>query len=816
MDKIAIVVINGTTREFDKQYHYIVLESLAGCLLAGMRVIVPFGGGNRMKEGYVFGFVESSDYKNLKCIKKIIDKKPVLTQALIELAVWMKHQYFCTYSAAIKCMLPAGIGVKSLRVVKLLNAVQGLPPSKQAIIDTLTSNENELEAGELKKLCGVKSAFNSHIKALEATGIISVNEQYSVAVREKTIRVATLAMPASEVLEDIENGALKRIQQIRVLEMLLENEYIAVADIVRFAAVSPSILDTLRKLGYIYYKDMEVKRDPLKHRSIVATEPMTPTEEQAAALEAACTAVDRDAFSEMLLHGVTGSGKTEVYLQLIWHVLGQGRQAIVLVPEISLTPQMVDRFRGRFGNQVAVMHSRLSPGERYDQWRLIRDGAVRVVVGARSAVFAPFENLGIIIIDEEHETSYKSETTPKYSAAQIAIRRCMYDKALLLYGSATPSVGTFQRTVDGKVGLAVMKERTNALVMPKIEVVDMRRELEEGNRTIFSSRLSEEIVKNIKAGQQTILFLNRRGYASFILCRSCGIRLKCRYCNITMTYHSNDNRLICHYCGYTIKLPSTCPKCGSSSIRQFGTGTQKVEEDLQKHFPGCSVIRMDMDTTTGKHSHEEILDAFREKNINILVGTQMIAKGHDFPNVTLVGVLAADSLLGIDDYRASERTFQLLTQVAGRAGRGQLPGRAVIQTYNTEDYSITSACGYDYQAFFRQEIDIRKRLGYPPFTNIACVVVSSVNDKLAFDKARGTREYLVSQIKADTGDELMPGPVRAPISRLRNRYRWRLVIKCDSVDRLVEMLTAASDEFHRSKGKYDVDLSMDINPASMM
>lgn len=816
MDKIAIVVINGTTREFDRQYHYLVPESLTDGLLTGMRVIVPFGKGNSPKEGYVLGFVESSDYKGLKSIKKIIDDKPVLSQALIELAVWMKQRYFCTYSAAIKCMLPAGIGIKSLRVVKLLNAVKGLSPSKQAIVDTLAANESVLEAGELKTLCGVKSGFNPHIKALEATGIVSINEQYSVAVREKTIRVTSLAMPASEVMEDIENGALKRIQQIRVLEMLLENEYIAVADIVRFAAVSPAVLETLRKLGYIYYRDIEVNRDPLKHRDIVATKPLTPTEEQAVVLEAACAATDSATFSEMLLHGVTGSGKTEVYLQLIQHVLEQGRQAVVLVPEISLTPQMVDRFRGRFGDKVAVQHSRLSPGERYDQWRLIKSGAVRVAVGARSAVFAPFEKLGIIIIDEEHETSYKSETTPNYSAAQIAARRCMYDGALLLYGSATPSVETFQRAMDGKIRVVTMKGRTNALVMPKVEVVDMRRELEEGNRTIFSARLSEEIAKNIAAGQQTILFLNKRGYASFILCRSCGIRLKCRHCNITMTYHLNDNRLICHYCGYTVKLPSTCPKCGSSAIRQFGTGTQKVEEDLQKHFPGCSVIRMDMDTTTGKRSHEEILDAFREKNINILVGTQMIAKGHDFPNVTLVGVLAADSLLGMDDFRASERTFQLLTQVAGRAGRGQMPGRVVIQTYNTEDYSITSACGHDYHAFFRQESDIRKRLKYPPFTNIACIVVSSANDRLAYEKARETSVFLASQVKADAGDELLPGPVRAPVSRLRNRYRWRLVVKCESVERLAHILAATSDEFQRNKGKYDMDLSMDINPASMM
>jgi primosomal protein N' (replication factor Y) len=394
--------------------------------------------------------------------------------------------------------------------------------------------------------------------------------------------------------------------------------------------------------------------------------------------------------------------------------------------------------------------------------------------------------------------------------------RCRYDGALLMYGSATPSTETYQRAIDGKIKLAVMRGRANAMQMPKVRIVDMRKELELGNRSIFSSELSEEIEKNINAGQQTILFLNKRGYASFVLCRSCGIRLKCRYCNITMTYHSVDDRLICHYCGYTVKMPAVCPKCGSNHIRQFGTGTQKVEEELRKSFPGASVIRMDMDTTTGKHSHEEILDAFREKNINILVGTQMIAKGHDFPNVTLVGVLAADSLLGMDDYRASERTFQLLTQVAGRAGRGQLPGRVVIQTYNTEDYSITTACSHDYATFFKKESQIRSRLHYPPFTGIGVAVVSSVNDKMAFTRAKEVCGFLASKLDTEEGDELLPGPARAPLSRIRNRYRWRVIVKCSSEERLVVIFCELSDHFVKNKDKDDTDLSIDINPVSMM
>ena len=825
MGKIAVVVINGTTRDFDREYHYLVPEEFRSSLEAGMRVIVPFGRGNRPKEGYVIGFADSSEFDGLKEIKKVIDRKPVLMPSQIDLAVWMKRRYFCTYSQAIRCMLPPGTDVRSLQVVELASKgfdelpdeeCSKLPPGIKLLIDLLRSNDGCLGYDELKALYGSRSNFGRHIKELEDLGIIRITEQYSTAVRTKTVRAACLAMPPEEVSSDIETGVIKRIQQIRVLEMLLENEYIAVSDLVRFAGVSPSVLDTLSKYGYISFVDLEVKRDPLKHRQVEPTKPLEPTREQKPVLDNIKALIDGGGFHEVLLHGVTGSGKTEVYLQLIQYVLDKGKEAIVLVPEISLTPQMADRFRGRFGPLVAVMHSRLSPGERYDQWRLIRDGGVKVVVGARSAIFAPFDKLGLVIIDEEHETTYKSEITPKYSAAQVAARRCMYSGALLLYGSATPSICTYQRAVEGKIGLAVMKERANEMVMPSVTIVDMRKELELGNRTIFSSLLSAEIEKNIASGQQTMLFLNKRGYASFVLCRNCGVTLKCRYCSITMTYHAAEDRLICHYCGYTIRMPSVCPDCGSSHIRQFGTGTQKVEEELHRHFPGASVIRMDMDTTTGKHSHEEILDRFRNENINILIGTQMIAKGHDFPNVTLVGILAADSMLGIDDFRASERTFQLLTQVAGRAGRGSVPGRVIIQTYNTEDYSITAASRHDYEAFFRQELQIRRRLRYPPFTHIAMAVVSSVNDRLALSKARDAYNFLAARIDRDAGDEMLPGPVRAPIARMRNRYRWRVLVKCNSTSRLCAVLSRLADHFMKTRGSSDVDISIDIDPVSMM
>lgn len=815
MSKIASVVICNSTRQFDREYHYKIPGHLSGIIKPGIRVIVPFGRADRLKEAYVFQLLDSTGMDELKEIRKVVDEKPVLSSQMLSLAAWMKDRYICTYSDVIKCMLPSGIGLNSLRIVKFESGKEGLKPNEKVILDALTDAGNECEYNELQSRTGIKG-FSKYLKDLEKAGVISVHEEFSSRIREKTVRVAYLALPVEEVVDEIENNRIKKIQQIRVLEMLAENEYISVTDITRFAGVSGSVLDTLKKYGYIDFRDIEVKRDPLRNVRVEKSEPLKPTVQQKEIIEKVKLHLDNKTFSEFLLHGVTGSGKTEVYLQLIRHVIDMGRQAVVLVPEISLTPQMVERFKGRFGEDVAVLHSRLSLGERYDQWRLIKENRIKVVVGARSAIFAPFDDLGIVIIDEEHENSYKSEITPKYHAAEIAGKRCMQENALLLYGSATPSVERYYQARTGKITLLELNERANRMEMPQVDLVDMRNELNNGNRTIFSRRLKEEMDLNIRAGQQTILFLNRRGYASFVMCRSCGFPVKCLNCNITLTYHAHDDRLICHYCGYTIKTPSVCPKCKSSHIRHFGTGTQKVEEDIRKHFTGASVIRMDMDTTTYKNSHEEILKAFREKNINVMIGTQMIAKGHDFPNVTLVGVLAADSLLNMGDYRASEKTFQLITQVAGRAGRGSLPGRVVIQTYNTEDFSILTACRHDYIAFYDQEIKLREKLDYPPFTNIAVVVLSGVNDRLAFQSAKEFRTELLGLFGRREGSPDVLGPARSPISRIKNKYRWRIVIKCKELDKLISVLREAADGYYKYKEKSTVDLSIDINPVNML
>ena len=763
---IASVVLNNATRAFDKEYYYLIPMDLTGKIKPGIRVMVPFGAGNRPREAYVidvFPFNNSScdernsyneyattiDVSQLKDILRPVDEKPVVDRDMLKLAAWMRERYICTFGDAIKCMYPAGKGAK-----------------------------------------------------------------------EKTLKAAYLAVTREEAERMIQDNKLKKIQHIRVLEMLMDNEFIPVCDVTKFAGVSSSVLDTLKKYGLVNYKEVRITRNPLKSRKIRQTQPLVPTPEQAKALDFLKKKLEENRYYECLIHGVTGSGKTEVYLQLIHHAIDMGKEAIVLVPEISLTPQMVERFRERFGNEVAVLHSRLSQGERYDQWSLVKDGHIKVVVGARSAVFAPLKNLGIIIIDEEHEGTYKSETTPKYHAAEIARKRCYEKGAMLLYGSATPSCETYFKAKKGLIGLLELKSRTNNMVMPEVEIVDMRKELEEGNRSVFSRKLQDEIKNNIKLGQQTMLFLNRRGHSSFVLCRNCGYVVKCVGCSINMTYHAYEDRLICHYCGYTIRPPKICPKCKSTHIRHFGAGTQKVEEEVKKQFPGCSVIRMDIDTTTCKNSHEKILRDFCENNINVMVGTQMIAKGHDFHNVTLVGVLAADSLLNLGDYRASERTFQLITQVAGRAGRGDLPGRVIIQAYNTEDFSIQAALRHDFETFFKQEIMIRKKLNYPPFTNIASIILSGANEKQVSETASQVKKDLLKEFcSSETSEgnitEIL-GPVPAPIKKIMNKYRWRIIIKCEDMEKLIKALTCISDKYCSKTGRRPVELGIDINPFNML
>ncbi|HEX2925952.1 MAG TPA: primosomal protein N' [Ruminiclostridium sp.] len=817
VSKVA-VVLNNTTRTFDRKYTYSVPESLSDQVCTGCRVLVPFGSGGLVREGFV---VETNPLSlenkpiEYKDIKKVMEAYPLLKSDSLQLLEWMKRQYICTYSDIIKCMLPPGISVKAIKNVKLTalgtqKAYKKTGPNK--VFTILSEFGGECEYDELRNLCRIKG-FKAAIDEMIEDGAVSIEESYEQKVNAKTVKAVCLARSAEEIIGELENNSIKRIQHVKVLEILLDNEIVAVSDIQRFAGVTSSVLDTLSRHGYIKYEIIEIKRNPLKNKHYDKTEPLPPTEEQAHALAILKGQLDSRTFQETLLHGITGSGKTEVYLQLISHCFGLGKKAILLVPEISLTPQMVERFVSRFGERVAVMHSRLSLGERFDQWKLIREGKVDVVVGARSAVFAPMDNLGLIVVDEEHEGSYKSESLPRYNAKEVASKRCEINGCLLVYGSATPSVETYYRAETGKIHLLEMKNRPKTAVLPKVELVDMRLELENGNKTPFSSRLIEELEKNRDNHQQSILFLNRRGFSTFVICRNCGYTMKCPECSIALTYHSKSNRLICHYCGFTVQNPSQCPSCKSENIRYFGIGTQKIEEEVTKRIPDSSVIRMDIDTIGYKNAHEEILNRFKNENINIMVGTQMIAKGHDFPNVTLVGVLAADGMLNTGDYRSSERTFQLLTQVSGRAGRGSIGGRVIIQTYNTDEYSIIAACRHDFTAFYKQEILIRKRLDYPPFTNIAVVTYTGRRDREVFEAAKSIKPELSD---ACSDDFLVLGPSRCPIPKISNKYRWRLVIKGNDMEALIDRLTEIADKVWKKYKSEDVSMSIDINPYNML
>ncbi len=520
-------------------------------------------------------------------------------------------------------------------------------------------------------------------------------------------------------VEEVKNFKIKSEKQQKVIDFLVDNIEIPVAIIIDVLGVTPAVLKSLENKEICESFQMEVLRNPFLNKIIKRTKKLELTEKQQEVLES----IKINEHDEYLLYGVTGSGKTEIYLQLIEKVLESGRNAIVLVPEISLTPQITDRFLARFGQIIAILHSKLSQGERFDEWRRIQNGEARIVIGARSALFAPIKNIGTVIIDEEHDSSYKSETTPKYDARDVAKEICKRENASLILGSATPDIKSYFRALNGEIKLLKLENRISTFGMPEVKIVDLRQELASGNKSMFSKLLYDEIKKNLENKEQTILFLNRRGYSTFIMCRDCGYVVKCDKCDVAMTYHLTVNKLLCHYCGAEKQNVSICPSCGSQNIRYFGTGTQKIETQINKIFPEASVIRMDIDTTTTKNAHETILNKFRNEKIDILLGTQMITKGHDFSNVTLVGVLAADSSINVGDYRASERTFQLLTQVCGRSGRGDKKGRAIIQTYLPDEFSIQTAKSQDYIKFYNNEIKVREKLNYPPFCDIMVAVI---------------------------------------------------------------------------------------------
>lgn len=807
----AQVVVDVPNVDTDKPFDYRVPPELAPFIIIGSRVTVPFG--NRLIQGYVVHLMETTTVPRVKAIDDVLDSTPPLTEELIQLGGWLSQRYICRRYHAYQAMLPAALRSSYKKQVYLTEEGKlrtALLPQEEEVLSYLKKHQS-VDYEHLIKLFPQEKSFILHgikEKWLETEQVVKDR------ITRKFLTYVMLAESEETIRAAIGTLTRQAERQRAILEYLLETQRpVALKDLLSQLGISASSVKALVTKGLLRTEEVEERRDPYAGRTFQNAAAVSFTPQQEEVIARIDDSLTQREFASFLLHGVTGSGKTEVYLETIARCMDRGLQAIVLVPEISLTPQMVNRFKGRFGEQVAVMHSKLSHGERYDEWRRIREGKVDVVVGARSAIFAPFTRLGLIIIDEEHEGSYKQEEAPRYHAREVARKRAEYHKAVAVFGSATPAMESYYEATTGKSELLAMPQRVGNRPMPTVQVVDMREELREGNRTMFSRVLSESIQDRLQKGEQMVLFLNRRGFSTFVMCRSCGHSMQCVHCDISLTYHRYNQTVRCHYCGYTEKEPSACPSCGSQHIRHFGTGTQKVEEELSRHFPGIRVIRMDVDTTSQKGAHEKLLTMFRKGQADVLLGTQMIAKGLDFPNVTLVGVIAADTILGMPDFRAAERTFQLLTQVGGRAGRHLLPGEAIIQTYNPDHYSIQLAKEHAYEGFFSMEIKHRYEKGYPPYFRLILFTFSSPDVPLVVKRAdawaKSLRRILPSSV-------FLLGPVASPIPRIKDRYRFQCMIKYKNEPEVLTNVKNLVDQFVHDHRNEDIQLTVDVDPQMLM
>lgn len=792
---IASVIVDVPAKQIDRTFDYTVPERLQAVVQRGIRVVVPFG--PRKIQGFILAIKDESSVKKLKPIEEVVDIEPVLNEELMSLSEWLTEQTLCYRISALQVMLPAAMKAKYNKFFHLLKS--DIPDH----IRSLFEKESPLSW---------KTADEHHaLKDLqELIKQRKVEMKYVVKQSGNVKKKRFVELNGQYKRDDIPSNAKK---QKVIMEHLEQNEgKMSVAELKVAANTTSAVIKTMIDKGYLIESFSEQYRDPFAERTFEKTEHFTLTADQKTAITPILEKVNRYEHQTFLLHGVTGSGKTEIYLQTIDQVLKQNRQAIMLVPEISLTPQMVQRFKGRFGDQVAVMHSGLSAGEKYDEWRRIHRGEVNVVVGARSAIFAPFKKLGVIIIDEEHETSYKQEDSPRYHARDVAIERSKRHGCPVILGSATPSLESFARAKKGNYQLLELEYRMNQQDLPEVKVIDMREELRDGNRSMFSRDLLVEIEKRIERKEQIVLFLNRRGYSSFIMCRDCGTVMQCPHCEVSLTYHRSKESMKCHYCGHEEYVPNTCPECESEHIRYFGTGTQKVEEELFKLMPHVRTIRMDVDTTSKKGSHERLLNAFGRGEADILLGTQMIAKGLDFPNITLVGVLSADTMLHLPDFRASEKTFQLLTQVSGRAGRHEKPGEVIIQTYTPEHFSIELARSQNYEWFYQKEMMMRKTAQYPPFYYISLITLSHEN----VNKAAGVCNEIADILKARLSDQsIILGPVASPIARIQDKYRYQCIIKYKHEPELKNLLKKILDQYSDT-GKDAVSINIDVQPYIMM
>ncbi|MBF2503145.1 primosomal protein N' [Listeria marthii] len=797
MINIAKVIVDVPAMQVDRPFDYFIPEDLEELIRPGMRVSVPFG--NRKIQGFVIALGETEENPKLKGIDGVMDLAPVLNEELMELGDWLAEDTLSFRVSAYQAMLPAALRAKYEKYFLRLD-------EENEELEQLFEGYETLD-WKVAEARGLLKQIGKWVRE----GSVEVVYQVKNKITNKKVRVVSCLKAPHQLAEIIEDMPKNAKAQSRVLAFFqaFEGTEITAVDLKKQAETTDTTIKKLADLGLLTIQEKIISRDPYENHQFEKSESLQLLPDQQTACEKINAAKEQETF---LIHGVTGSGKTEIYLQTIEAKLKEGKEAIVLVPEISLTPQMVERFKSRFGSEVAVLHSALSSGEKYDEWRKIERKEARVVVGARSAVFAPFENLGIIIIDEEHEASYKQEDNPRYHARDVAIWRATKYQCPVVLGSATPSLESFARAKKGVYTLIELPSRVNDRAMPEVNVVDMREELRKENRTEFSTELLEKIKDRIAKKEQTVLMLNRRGYSSFVMCRDCGYVVECPNCDISLTYHQSSNQMKCHYCGHEERVPQKCPSCEGEHIRYFGTGTQKVEESLTKLIPEARVIRMDVDTTRTKGAHEKLLKSFRNHEADILLGTQMIAKGLDFPDITLVGVLNADTMLHLPDFRASERTFQLLTQVSGRAGRHERTGEVVVQSYNPEHYSIEFAKKHDFIGFYNHEMQLRKMGSYPPFYYLTMINVSDENEMKAIRTIQEMAQFLRGKLGPDA---VILGPVPSTITRIKNKYRYQCIIKYKIEPNLKKELKTLITHYQKDQQK-GLTITIDVQPYVLM
>lgn len=802
MSQYAQVIVDVPTMQTDQPYTYLVPDEWQAVIECGMRVEVPFGEGNRHIQGFVTALpteLEESTL-SLKSLIRVIDLAPVVNQELLQLADYMKDVTFSFKINCLQTMLPAAMKAAYQKKFVLLD-------EDHPVKETYFSQSNEID-WDVIEAAGALTLF----KRLREQSIVELRYLVKEKVNKKMIRYVKSLVTTENYFVFKEQLRPNALRQHQLLEQLKTTPRETVT-FYREKELLSTHLKTAEKNGWLSFEEVESYRDPFANHDFPKTLPWQLNTEQQQAVSRILAAEAQGEATTFLLEGITGSGKTEVYLQSIAEILNKGKTAMMLVPEIALTPQMVQRFKSRFGKAVAVLHSGLSQGEKYDEWRKIERGEAQVVVGARSAVFAPLQKIGLIIIDEEHEATYKQEDTPRYHARDLAIWRSQYHHCPVILGSATPSLESRARAQKKRYELLYLTQRAHENAqLPSVTIVDLKEEYAQKNTSTFSRLLQEKISNRLQQKEQIVLLLNRRGYSSFMMCRDCGYVLPCPNCDISLTLHMDVKKMRCHYCGHQENIPKKCPDCQGEKIRYYGTGTQKVEEELQARFPSARILRMDVDTTRKKGAHEKILKAFEEQEADILLGTQMIAKGLDYPNITLVGVLNADTALNLPDFRSSERTFQLLTQVSGRAGRGAKPGEVIVQTFNPEHHSIVLAQAQDYEAFYQQEMILRHQSGYPPFYFTVKITISHPAEQVVAKKSYQIAEQLKNGLSPESR---ILGPTPSGIARIKNRYYYQIILKYKHEVHLHRMLREIL-ETSQSEQRKNLYVSIDYEPLNFI